>query len=121
MIIPILWVWIIRTINTMLKVINTCKGSNVGCGFGRMLGEDLFFSNKSLVPFFEKLEKHGEGLGFAGIYCTMFSFYRLPCVVGILCNVNKVLTFLCLGVYVHSVISKSHFLCFEILKHTREI
>ncbi len=37
--------------------------------------------------------------------------------VGILCNVNKVLTFLCLGVYVHSVISKSHFSSFEILKH----
>jgi hypothetical protein len=45
MIIPILWVWIKRTINTMLKVINTCKGSNVGCGFGPMLGEDLFFAS----------------------------------------------------------------------------
>lgn len=93
MIIPILWVWIIRTINTMSKAINTCKGSDMWCGFGPMLGEDLFFSNKSLVPFFEKLEKHREGLGLSGIYCTMFSFYRLSCVVGILCNVNKVLIF----------------------------
>lgn len=81
----------------MLKVINTCKGSNVGCEFGPMLGEELFFSNNSQVPFFEKLEKHREGLGLSSIYCGMFSFYRLPCVVGILCNVNKVLIFLCLG------------------------
>jgi len=43
-------------------------------------------------------------------------------VVGILCNVNKVLIFFVFeGFYDHIVISKSHFLCFEILKHIREI
>jgi hypothetical protein len=50
-----------------------------------------------------------------GIYCRTISFYNFPCVVGTLCNVNKILTFLVFKdkIYFHNVVLESHFSCFK--------
>ncbi len=46
-----------------------------------------------------------------GIYWKTINFFNLPCVLGTMCNVNKVPIFC---VYPHIVALESHLSCFEI-------